>query len=151
MQLCLQLTVRLSVFLYKQLHTARSKLNRINWLDFYLWKLVKQRGASSLLCNRLSGSVQLIQLHLSTVKTSLLILWNSAGIFKHLWDIAGHYNTYSRKKTNAPFTQLDSNPILCQTGEKLFFRCTSVPVSAGNNGSAVSYHSVKDYSAVSTL
>lgn len=43
---------------------SRSPVNLIKRLHGYLWKLIKQRGASSLVCHRLSGSVQLIQLHL---------------------------------------------------------------------------------------
>lgn len=64
--------------------SARSKLNRIKGLNFYLWTLIKQRGAFSLLCKCLSGSVWLIQLHLSTAITAMLILWNCLAILATL-------------------------------------------------------------------
>lgn len=118
--------ISLFVSLYKQPphHTAWSKLNRINRLDFYLWKLIKQRGASSLLCNRLSGSAWLIQLHLSTVLTPLLSQWISAAILKTLLEsellpsTRQLHSHSSPKKTIyhfPPFTHLDSHTISCQT------------------------------------
>lgn len=53
------------------------KPNRITGLHFYLWKLIKQRRASTPLCKCLSGSAWLIQLHLFTAIMTLLILWNN--------------------------------------------------------------------------
>lgn len=62
------------------LHRNWSKPNRITGLHFYLWKLIKQRRASTPVCKCLSGSAWLIQLHLFTAIMTLLILWNNLAI-----------------------------------------------------------------------
>lgn len=60
----------------------RSSIRLTGSISIY-GKLIKQGGASSLPCNHLSGSVLLIQLHLSTVVPPLLNQWISAAILKH--------------------------------------------------------------------
>lgn len=60
----------------------RSSIGLTGSISIY-GKLIKQGGASSLPCNHLSGSVLLIQLHLSTVIPPLLNQWISAAILKH--------------------------------------------------------------------
>lgn len=94
-QLCLQKSPRVSLYKQSHHHTAWSKLNRIKWLNFYLWKLIKQRGASSLLCNCLSGSAQLIQLLLSTVITPLLILCAQSELLDSTQQLYSHKKTFS--------------------------------------------------------
>ena len=92
----------------------RSSIGLTGSISIY-GKLIKQRGASSLLCNHLSGSVLLIQLHLSTVILPLLSQWISAAILKHFGKV--NYCTTTaqatavRRKRSPPFPHLDFHAI----------------------------------------